>query len=48
VPKGASPFVAHVADPGTGQLVLLVGERAVRVHDAELVAELVHLTQREK
>jgi Ubiquitinol-cytochrome C reductase Fe-S subunit TAT signal len=40
LPSGAQPLVAHVADPGSGSLTLLVGERELTVHDPELVARL--------
>jgi len=40
LPAGAQPLVAHVADPRSGSLTLLVGEREVTLHDPELVARL--------
>jgi len=40
LPDGAEPLIAHVADPRTGSLSLLVGEREVTVHDPDLVARL--------
>jgi hypothetical protein len=40
LPAGAQPLLAHVADPRSGSLTLLVGEREVTVHDPELVARL--------
>jgi ubiquinol cytochrome c reductase Fe-S subunit len=40
LPAGAQPLVAHVADPRSGSLTLLVGEREVTVHDPALVARL--------
>jgi hypothetical protein len=40
LPSGAEPLVAHVADPRSGTLSLLVGEHEVTVHDPDLVARL--------
>jgi hypothetical protein len=40
LPADAQPLVAHVSDPNSGSLALLVGEREVIVHDPELVARL--------
>ncbi|HEU5271579.1 MAG TPA: twin-arginine translocation signal domain-containing protein [Jatrophihabitans sp.] len=40
LPADVQPLVAHVADPRTGSLSLLVGEREVTVHDPDLVARL--------
>jgi len=39
-PDGAEPLVAHISDPSTGELTLLVGEREVVVHDADLVGRI--------
>jgi hypothetical protein len=41
-PADAEPLVAHISDPGTGELCLLVGDREVVVHDPDLVARLTH------
>jgi hypothetical protein len=41
-PKNAAPLVAHVSDPSTGEVSLLVGEREVKIHDHDLVARLSH------
>src|SRR6185437_10574649 len=40
LPSDATDLVAHVADPDSGTLTLLVGEREVLVHDRDLVARL--------
>jgi hypothetical protein len=40
LPAKAQPLVAHVADPHSGRVSLLVGEREVTVHDPDLVARL--------
>lgn len=40
LPGNAQPLVAHVGDPSSGTLSLLVGEHEVTVHDPELVARL--------
>jgi len=47
LPAGAQPLVAHVADPRSGSLTLLVGERELTVHDPELVARLTRAAERE-
>jgi hypothetical protein len=48
LPHGATPLVAHVADPSSGTLTLFVGEREVLVHDRELVARLAHAAAKEQ
>jgi hypothetical protein len=40
LPSDAQPLVAHISDPNSGSLSLLVGEREITVHDPELVARL--------
>ena len=40
LPTGAQPLVAHVSDPNSGSVSLLVGEHEVMVHDPDLVARL--------
>ena len=40
-PTDAQPLVAHVGDPAHGTVSLLVGDREVVVHDADLVARLM-------
>jgi hypothetical protein len=40
LPADAQPLVAHISDPSSGSLSLLVGEREVIVHDPELVARI--------
>ena len=47
LPAQAQPLVAHVADPRSGTLSLLVGEREVTVHDPDLVARLARAADRE-
>ena len=45
LPSGAQPLVAHIADPRSGSLTLLVGDREVSVHDPELVARLARAAE---
>jgi hypothetical protein len=40
IPKNAQPLVAHISDPASGDISLLVGDREVLVHDHELVAQI--------
>ncbi|MFL6162896.1 MAG: twin-arginine translocation signal domain-containing protein [Jatrophihabitantaceae bacterium] len=40
LPADAQPLVAHVSDPRSGSVSLLVGEHEVTVHDPDLVARL--------
>ena len=47
LPSDATDLVAHVADPSSGTLILLVGEREVVVHDRDLVARLARAASRE-
>lgn len=47
LPPDATDLVAHIADPGSGTLTLLVGEREVIVHDRDLVARLARHASRE-
>ena len=47
-PHDATDLVAHVADPSSGTLTLLVGEREVVVHDRDLVARLARAASRER
>ncbi len=47
LPHNATDLVVHVADPSSGTLTLLVGEREVVVHDADLVARLARHATRE-
>ena len=42
LPSNAQPLVAHVSDPASGTIALLVGEHEVTVHDPDLVARLSH------
>ena len=46
LPPDATDLVAHVADPSSGTLTLLVGEREVVVHDRDLVARLARAASR--
>ncbi len=46
LPPDATDLVAHVADPNSGTLTLLVGEREVVVHDRDLVARLARAASR--
>jgi hypothetical protein len=46
LPSDATDLVAHVADPHSGTLTLLVGEREVVVHDRDLVARLARAASR--
>jgi hypothetical protein len=46
LPEDATDLVAHVADPHSGTLTLLVGEREVVVHDRDLVARLARYAGR--
>ncbi len=39
-PAGAQPLVAHIADPASGALTILVGDREVEVHDRDLVGRI--------
>jgi hypothetical protein len=39
-PDDASPLVAHISDPRTGELSLLVGDREFVVHDPDLVGRI--------
>ncbi|MBV9823912.1 MAG: hypothetical protein JO144_16910 [Actinobacteria bacterium] len=48
LPADATDLVAHVADPHSGTLTLLVGEREVVVHDRDLVARLARAASRER
>ena len=43
---GASSVVAYVADARSSQLVLMVGEREVVVHDPDLVTRLLNAAGR--
>jgi hypothetical protein len=45
LPADAQPLVAHISDPSSGSLSLLVGEREVTVHDPDLVARLARLAR---
>ena len=40
LPADAQPLVAHISDPGSGSMSLMVGEHEVTVHDPDLVARL--------
>jgi hypothetical protein len=40
VPEGAEPLIAHVLDPASGHISLLIGEREVEITDADLVSRL--------
>lgn len=42
LPGNARSLVAHVSDPSSGTLSLLVGEHEVTVHDPDLVARLAN------
>ncbi|HST50165.1 hypothetical protein [Jatrophihabitans sp.] len=48
LPHDATDLVAHVADPSSGTVTLLVGEREVVVHDRDLVARLARAASRER
>jgi hypothetical protein len=48
LPSDATDLVAHVADPHSGTVTLLVGEREVVVHDRDLVARLARAASRER
>ena len=48
LPDNATALVAHVADPSSGTLSLLVGEREVLVHDRDLVARLARAASKEQ
>jgi len=39
-PEDATPLVAHISDPTTGELTLLVGEDEIVVHDPDLVGRI--------
>jgi hypothetical protein len=39
-PDDAAPLVAHISDPGSGDVSLMVDDREVVVHDHDLVARL--------
>jgi hypothetical protein len=39
-PDDAAPLVAHISDPGSGDVTLMVDDREVVVHDHDLVARL--------
>jgi hypothetical protein len=39
------PLVAHVRDPRTGEIAVLVGEREVVVHDRALAARLARIAR---
>jgi hypothetical protein len=39
-PSDAAPLVAHISDPSSGTLSLLVGDDEVIVHDHDLVARI--------
>jgi len=39
-PEDATPLVAHISDPATGELTLLVGEDEIVVHDPDLVGRI--------
>jgi hypothetical protein len=47
LPDDATDLVAHVGDPSSGTLTLLVGEREIVVHDRDLVARLARHASRE-
>jgi hypothetical protein len=47
LPPDATDLVAHIADPSSGTLTLLVGEREIVVHDRDLVARLARHASRE-
>jgi anaerobic selenocysteine-containing dehydrogenase len=52
VPDRAAPdapdLVAHISDPSTGEVSLLVGDREVVVHDHRLVARLTRAAAKGK
>ena len=41
MPAGAQSLVAHIGDPASGIISVLVGDREIVVHDADLVARLM-------
>jgi hypothetical protein len=47
LPHDATDLVAHVADPSSGMVTLLVGECEVVVYDRDLVARLARAASRE-
>jgi hypothetical protein len=40
IPSGAQPLVAHISDPASGIVSLLVGEREIIVRDRDLVGRI--------
>jgi hypothetical protein len=40
IPSGAEPMVAHISDPASGVVSLLVGEREIIVRDRDLVGRI--------
>lgn len=48
LPTGAQPLVAHVNDPHSGSVSLLVGEHEVTVHDPDLVARLARAASKQR
>lgn len=42
LPSGSEPLVAHIGDPASGVMSLLVGEREVLVKDRELVNRIAN------
>jgi hypothetical protein len=45
LPADAQPLVAHISNPSSGSLSLLVGEREVIVHDPDLVARIARAAE---
>lgn len=45
LPGNAEPLVAHIADPSSGTISLLVGEHEHTVHDPDLVARIAQAAQ---
>jgi hypothetical protein len=44
-PADAAPLVAHISDPSSGEVTLLVGEHEVVVHDADLVGRITRAAE---
>ena len=44
-PANAQPLVAHIADPASGTVSVLVGEREIVLHDPDLVGRIVRAAE---
>ncbi|MCW2539314.1 MAG: hypothetical protein JWN95_1039 [Frankiales bacterium] len=47
-PAGAVPLVAHISDPATGNISILVGEAEVAIHDPDLVGRITQAAAKGK